>query len=173
MEIFAGILTRYFLCTLPQITYFKCGGVALGLGMDHRLTDGTSAFHFVNSWSELARGLDLTLAPIIDRTILRARDPPQPMFDHIEYQPTPKMKSHQEISSSIDDQSPPTMSIFKLKREQINKLKEKCRENEEATKYSTYVVMAAHIWKCATIARSLRDDQVSKLYLSIDGRSRY
>ncbi|GFP91743.1 shikimate o-hydroxycinnamoyltransferase [Phtheirospermum japonicum] len=76
-----------------QVTYFKCGGVSLGVGMQHHAADGFSGLHFINTWSDMARGLDLTVPPFIDRTLLRARDPPQPQFKHIEYQPPPAMPS--------------------------------------------------------------------------------
>ncbi|GKB37885.1 chloramphenicol acetyltransferase-like domain-containing protein [Tanacetum coccineum] len=50
---------------LLQVTRFKCGGASLGVGMHHRLADGLSAMHFIKSWSEMARGLDLTIPPYI------------------------------------------------------------------------------------------------------------
>ncbi|PON92371.1 Transferase [Trema orientale] len=67
-----------------MVTYFKCGGVSIGVGMQHYVADGFSGLHFVNTWSDMARGLDLKIQPVIERTSLRARDPPQPVFDHIE-----------------------------------------------------------------------------------------
>ncbi|KAL8250244.1 hypothetical protein R6Q59_033937 [Mikania micrantha] len=70
-----------------QVTYFKCGGVSLGVGLHHYAADGVSGLHFVNNWSNMARGLDITIPPFIDRNLLRARDPPQPAFDHIEKDP--------------------------------------------------------------------------------------
>ncbi|KAF5466878.1 hypothetical protein F2P56_016761 [Juglans regia] len=72
-----------------QVTYFKCGGVSLGIGIHHIVADGFSGLHFVNTWSDMARGLDLSLPPFIDRTLLRARDPPKPAFEHFEFQPPP------------------------------------------------------------------------------------
>ncbi|MFS7940403.1 putative shikimate O-hydroxycinnamoyltransferase [Helianthus anomalus] len=70
-----------------QVTYFKCGGVSLTVSMHHYLAYGPSAMHFINTWADMARGLDINLPPFIDRTLLRARDPPQPTFEHIEYSP--------------------------------------------------------------------------------------
>ncbi|KAF3620574.1 Shikimate O-hydroxycinnamoyltransferase [Capsicum annuum] len=59
-----------------QITHFKCGGVSLGVGMQQHAADGASDLHFINTWSNMARGLDLTVPPFIDSTLLCARDPP-------------------------------------------------------------------------------------------------
>ncbi|KAL5574434.1 hypothetical protein UlMin_016133 [Ulmus minor] len=75
-----------------EVTYFKCGGVSLGVGMEHHVVDGASSLHFVNSWSDMARGFNLTIPPFLDRTFLLPKDPPRPIFDHIEYQPAPTMK---------------------------------------------------------------------------------
>nr|GEV52339.1 shikimate O-hydroxycinnamoyltransferase [Tanacetum cinerariifolium] len=85
-----------------QVTYFECGGVSLGVGMQHYVADGLSAMHFIKTWSEMARGVDLTVPPpFIDRTILRARDPPQPAFEHVEYNPLHRLNHHHSIRSKL------------------------------------------------------------------------
>uniref|UniRef100_A0A5B6Z9U4 Putative hydroxycinnamoyl CoA shikimate/quinate hydroxycinnamoyl transferase n=1 Tax=Davidia involucrata TaxID=16924 RepID=A0A5B6Z9U4_DAVIN len=165
----AGI-SSYALLVL-QVTYFKCGGVSLGVGMQHHVADGASGLRFINTWSDMARGLDLTIPPFIDRTLLRARDPPQPAFHHIEYQPPPAMEAPLQSTKS---QSVPeaTVSIFKLTRDQLNILKAKSRENGNIVSYSSYEMLAGHVWRCTCMARGLPDDQETKLYIATDGRSR-
>ncbi|XP_021799912.1 shikimate O-hydroxycinnamoyltransferase-like [Prunus avium] len=163
-----------------QVTYFKCGGVSLGVGMDHRMADGISGVYFINTWSDIARG-DLTNieAPFMDRTLLRARDPPQPAFPHIEYQALPQMKlasdEHLQSKSNI------TTSLFRLTPEQLNMLKLKVNSKEEGgggninnntIKYTSFEILTGHIWRCACKARKLPDDQDTSLRISIDGRSR-
>ncbi|KAL7099562.1 hypothetical protein ACP275_09G092000 [Erythranthe tilingii] len=72
-------------CTF-DVTHFKCGGVSLGIGIQHHVVDGLSGIHFMNTWSDVARGHAApALPPSIDRNILRARNPPRPEFEHIEY----------------------------------------------------------------------------------------
>ncbi|KAJ4822147.1 hypothetical protein Tsubulata_017298 [Turnera subulata] len=149
-----------------QLTYFKCGGVSLGVGMQHHVADGFSGLHFVNTWSDMARGLDLTIPPFIDRTLLRARDPPQPTFQHIEYQPPPALKTPQET------ETPATVAMFKLSREQLNTLKAKAKEDGNTITYSSYEMLAGHVWRSTCKARGLADDQETKLYIATDGRSR-
>ncbi|CAB4273004.1 unnamed protein product [Prunus armeniaca] len=164
----AGI-SSYALLVL-QVTYFKCGGVSLGVGMQHHAADGFSGLHFVNTWSDMARGLDLTLPPFIDRTLLRARDPPQPAFHHIEYQPAPPLKTPLQSTKPGADST--TVSIFRLTREQLNILKAKSKEAGNTISYSSYEMMAGHIWRCVCKARELPNDQDTKLYIATDGRSR-
>ncbi|PRQ50383.1 putative shikimate O-hydroxycinnamoyltransferase [Rosa chinensis] len=133
-----------------QVTYFKCGGVSLGVGMEHRVADGYSGLHFINTWSDIARGLDLTIPPFIDRTLLRARDPPRPAFPHIEYQPGRSMKTPLDAAQMTSTM----VSIFKLTPDQLNTLKAK-----------SYMAMCMQ-------ARRLPDDQETKLHIATDGRSR-
>ncbi|XP_073035952.1 shikimate O-hydroxycinnamoyltransferase-like [Primulina eburnea] len=151
-----------------QVTYFKCGGVSLGVGMQHHAADGFSGLHFINTWSDMARGLDITVQPFIDRTLLRARDPPQPQFKHIEYQPPPSMK----LASKPDTSPETAVSIFKLTRDQLNTLKSKTKGEGNTVTYSSYEMLAGHIWRCACKARGLPQDQDTKLYIATDGRSR-
>ncbi|VVA39105.1 PREDICTED: shikimate [Prunus dulcis] len=156
-----------------QITYFKCGGVSLGVGMDHRVADGVSGLHFVNTWSDIARGdLSNIKPPFMDRTLLRARDPPQPAFPHIEYQPSPQMKPSDNLKSTSNI----TTSIFKLTKKQLNILKDKSKEdggnNINTINYSSFEMLAGHIWRCACKARKLPDDQDTKLLIATDARSR-
>ncbi|GMP34448.1 hypothetical protein CsSME_00007311 [Camellia sinensis var. sinensis] len=165
---YSGGISSYPLLVL-QVTYFKCGGVSLGVGMQHHVADGASGLHFVNTWSDMTHGLDLTIPPFIDRTLLRARDPPQPAFRHIEYQPPPSMKAP---SQSTKPESVPeaSVSIFKLTRDQLNALKAKSKEDGNLVNYSSYEMLSGHVWRCVCKARGLPDDQETKLYIATDGQ---
>lgn len=143
--------------------------------MQHHVADGASGLHFINSWSDVARGLDISTPPFIDRTLLRARDPPQPVFDHIEYKPPPALKSSttplQPAKPGSDNSA--AVSIFKLTRDQLNILKGKSRENGNTINYSSYEMLAGHVWRSVCKARSLDpNDQETKLYIATDGRAR-
>ncbi|KAH1207280.1 Shikimate O-hydroxycinnamoyltransferase [Glycine max] len=161
---------------LSAVTYFKCGGVSLGVGMQHHVADGASGLHFINAWSDVARGLDISLPPFIDRTLLRARDPPHPVFDHIEYKPPPAMKTplQQQLQSSkpVGSDSAVAVSTVKLTRDQLSTLKGKSREDGNRISYSSYEMLAGHVWRSVCKARALPDDQETKLYIATDGRAR-
>ncbi|KAK4487072.1 hypothetical protein RD792_006387 [Penstemon davidsonii] len=152
---------------LLQVTHFKCGGVCLGVKVEHHLSDGLSALHFINTWADIARGLDITIPPVIDRSLLSARRPPQPQFDHIEYnQPAPTMKVPSNASLET------ILSVFKLTRDQLNALKSKCKDKEDDVTYSLYEVLAGHIWRCVCKARGLYEDQETSINIPLDGRTR-
>lgn len=154
-----------------QVTYFNCGGASLGVGMQHHVVDGFSGLHFVNSWSDIARGLEVSVPPIIDRTLLRARDLAQPQFQHIEYQPPPALKAPSQAAHKPRTE-PTTVSIFKITKEQLVTLKGKSREDGNTVNYSSYEMLAGHVWRCTCKARGLPDDQETKLYIATDGRAR-
>ncbi|KAG4144705.1 hypothetical protein ERO13_D05G054200v2 [Gossypium hirsutum] len=167
---YSGDISSYPL-VMAQVTTFKCGGVCLGIATHHTLTDGTTALHFINSWSELARGLpQISMPPLIDRTLLRARVPPIPRFHHLEYDPPPSLNTC--MSLGLDNHKPSTVSVFKITQNQLNTLKAKSSEHGNKTNYSTYTILAAYIWRCATKARGLSYDQPTKLYMPTNGRPR-
>ncbi|KAE8717027.1 Shikimate O-hydroxycinnamoyltransferase [Hibiscus syriacus] len=164
---YSGGISSYPLM-VSQVTKFKCGGVCLGVALQHTLGDGTSDLHFINSWADTARGLSPAISPFIDRTLLRARDPPMPKFHHVEYDPSPSM------NSPSDDLKASIVSTFKLTADQLNTLKAKANSTDAngGVKHSNFNILAAHIWRCVSKARGLSDDQPTKLHIPVDGRSR-
>ncbi|GMI81470.1 hydroxycinnamoyl-CoA shikimate/quinate hydroxycinnamoyl transferase [Hibiscus trionum] len=154
---------------MAQVTAFRCGGVSLGIGTQHTLSDGTTASHFMNSWSEMARGMSqITVAPLIDRTLLRAGVPPTPRFHHVEYEPSPSLIT--SVPSLGPNPRPSSVSAFKITQNQLNTLRAKSLKNGNKTKYSTYTILAAYLWRCASKARGLLYDQPTKLNMAINGR---
>lgn len=160
-------ISSYPLLTV-QVTYFKCGGVCLGVFFHHTIADGTSAIHFINSWSEIARGISISITPFVERTLLEARVPPVPTFHHIEYDAPPTMITPVQLSPKST-----CTKILKITPDQISTLKSKSKKNKNLTiHYSTYETLAAHIWRCMCKARDLKNDQATKLYIATDGRAR-
>ncbi|KAK8663615.1 hypothetical protein V6N13_083424 [Hibiscus sabdariffa] len=102
---YSGGISSFPLVVL-QVTKFKCGGVSLGVGFQHNLGDGTTTFHFINSWADTARGSSPAIALFIDRTLLHARFPPMPKFHHVEYDPSPPLKITMDSQNSDDFNHP-------------------------------------------------------------------
>ena len=146
--------------------------MSLGVGMQHHVADGASGLHFINAWSDLARGFDISLPPFIDRTLLCSRDPPRPVFDHIEYRPPPAMNTTTLQPPKPGSDGAVAVSTFKLSRDQLNTLKGKSREDGNSISYSSYEMLAGHVWRSVCRARELPDEQETKLYIATDGRSR-
>ncbi|KAH7861652.1 hypothetical protein Vadar_028922 [Vaccinium darrowii] len=156
-----------------QITHFKCGGASLGVGFNHALVDATTGLHFINSWSDVARGASITIPPVIDRSLLCSRDPPSPTYHHIEYDPPSSMNNPIQTKKCETSSKPTSTVIIKITRDQLNTLKASITKDEKnPVRYSTYETLAAHVWRCTSIARGLVDDQATELYIATDARSR-
>ncbi|CAN0899962.1 HCT [Linum grandiflorum] len=156
---------------LLQVTRFKCGGAILGIGIHHSLADGESTISFINTWSNMVHGLPPTIVPFLDRTLLQASNPPSPKFHHIEYDSPPSL-----INNPIRPK-PTSKSIFKFTPRQLNALRAKANpsnnnDSGSRSRYSTYQILTAHIWRCVSRARGLPDDQPTRLHISVDGRAR-
>ncbi|KAK0595170.1 hypothetical protein LWI29_004229 [Acer saccharum] len=163
---YSSHISSYPLLVL-QVTYFKCGGVTLGVGMHHSLADGASSLRFIKTWADIACGISsTTITPLHDRKLLlRVRIPPTPaLVHHNEYD----IISSQQISDIADENHSTVM--FNITLEQLKTLKRK--SSVEDRKFSTFELLAAHIWQCTCKARGLAEDLATRLYIPVDGRSR-
>ncbi|XP_048548549.1 putrescine hydroxycinnamoyltransferase 1-like isoform X3 [Triticum urartu] len=64
-----------------QVTFFKCGGVALGTAVHHGTMDGISTFHFFQTWSTFSRdgdraviNLSQPLGPVVNEVFTLRKD---------------------------------------------------------------------------------------------------
>ena len=99
-----------------QLTFFKCGGVCLGTALHHMVVDGISAVNFINAWSDIARGIQVSTRspPFFDHTLLRARSPPTVIFDHFEYNYKRKPQSN-----TINTQPQPYETAIQIGRAHV------------------------------------------------------
>lgn len=146
-----------------QVTFFKCGGVCLGAAVHHNAADGPAVNHFVNTWGEISRGIELAVPPYLDRTLLRSRSPPVILFDHVEYSRMLQAKPSTGIKSPFDS------AILKLSKPQIDSLK---NIGGRKKPFSTFEAVVALVWRCTCKARQLSSDQETRLYMAVDARTR-
>ena len=87
---------------------------------------------------------------------------------------------NQNLQSGTDDQSQCTsVSTFKITPHHLDALRAKFKEDDNdddktsiKVRYSSYEILAAHIWRCACKARELDDDQHTRLHIATDVRNR-
>lgn len=137
----------------------------MGAAVHHTLADGLAALNFINSWADLTRGTQVAVLPFLDRTLLRARQPPSVISDHIEYNQT--AGGQKPTYNSV--RPPFSSTIFKLSKDQIAILK---RNGGGPSCVSTFRAAVAHIWRCACKARRLAGGQQTRLYMTADARAR-
>lgn len=149
-----------------QVTRFKCGGFVLGLALNHCMFDGLGAMEFVNSWSETARGLPLSIPPYLDRSLLQARSPPKIEYPHLEF-------SEIENLSSFTEDSELEYRSFCFSPERLAELKRTAMEDGTLEKCTTFEALSAHVWRCRSRALQMAPNQETKLLFAVDGRKRF
>ncbi|XP_020266557.1 putrescine hydroxycinnamoyltransferase 1-like [Asparagus officinalis] len=133
---------------MVQVTFFKGGDVTLGLLSHHTAADGRSYFHFIKTWTDIARGItNISLLPFFDRSLLRARSPPSVTVDLIEYKKPP----HSDFNTF---RSPPPFNtaILTLSKNQVTALKKSTNKDKPS---STFKAVIAHVWRSSCIAPRL------------------
>ncbi|RCV31280.1 hypothetical protein SETIT_6G164300v2 [Setaria italica] len=144
-----------------QVTFLKCGGVVLGTGIHHVALDGMGAFHFIQTWTGVSRGLGTAEAcgppPFHDRTLLRARSPPAPAFHHPVYSPALLSGRPRPFVTRVYSVSPKLLAD----------LKSRC-----APGASTYCAVTAHLWRAMCAARGLAPGVDTRLRVPANVRHR-
>ncbi|XP_052170238.1 coniferyl alcohol acyltransferase [Diospyros lotus] len=147
-----------------QITCYTCGGISITFTFDHALGDASAFGKFLVTWSEIARGKNISCEPDHGRC-LRARFPPtyDPWVDQA------------FASCTIEDIiNIPTANIV-LKRlyhidvTSINRLQKlACVDGSRRTKIEAF---SAYIWK--VMVRAINENQKHcKMGWLVDGRAR-
>lgn len=149
------------------MTKFKCGGLTLGLAMNHCMFDGLGAMEFVSSWGQTARGLPLSLPPFIDRSVLKPRNPPIISNAHHEFE---------EIADISDSASLYKEELlyrsFYFEPEDLDRVKSKALEDGVLNKCTSFEALTSLVWRARTAALQLNPDQKTKLLFAVDGRQR-
>ncbi|XP_020537035.1 omega-hydroxypalmitate O-feruloyl transferase isoform X2 [Jatropha curcas] len=154
---------------VAQVTKFKCGGFVLGLCMNHCMFDGIGAMEFVNSWGEIARGLPLSIPPFMDRSILKARNPPKVEYLHQEFAEI----EDKSKTNNLYKEEETLYNSFCFNPEMINKIKTKAMEDGTVEKCTTFETLTAFVWRARTKALNLVPDQETKLLFAVDGRPKF
>ncbi|KAL4193894.1 hypothetical protein AMTRI_Chr06g179230 [Amborella trichopoda] len=155
------------LCLL-QVTWFKCGGFVMGLSTNHATFDGISAKTFIQNLASLTASTTLAVQPYTNREPLRARSPPLVSFPHPELFEFPSLHSPANLDNGLI--GPPAVAedhhfkVFRLTGEDIDSLKQKARQGGALESCTSFNVVAAHLWRCKTLATGRGNEQSTLLY---------
>ncbi|CAM6106076.1 unnamed protein product [Calypogeia fissa] len=152
---------------MVQVTKFSCGGITLGIARHHQIADGEAASGFMDAWVAAVKGLTPLGSPIHDRSILMARDPPQPKFEHVEYKkPPPKPETEPPV-----EYPPLSIKKFHFSTETLKKLKEEAMKDLNGQGfYTTFESLTAYLWKNISKARGLSGETATKAMVAVNGR---
>ncbi|KAG6748777.1 hypothetical protein POTOM_048711 [Populus tomentosa] len=153
-----------------QVTRFKCGGLALGISISHCMADGISAMEFIKSWAETARGMPLTTKPVLDRSILRSRQPPKIDFPFGQYAPA-ETSNLSNISNPFQGEQILT-KCFLFDSNKLAILKNMAMEDGTVKSCSNFTALTAFVWRARCKALQMNPDQTTQLLLIVDVRSK-
>lgn len=159
-----------------QLTWLPDGAATLGVGINHCVCDGIGGAEFLNSFAELVtsqgRVVDLKPKPIWDRHLFDPIKPPRSYsVSHPEFNRVPDLCGF--VTRFSNERLTPTSIIFDKRC--LNELKRlalsRSRPCDELT-YTSFEVIAAHVWRSWARALNLPSNQILKLLFSINIRNR-
>lgn len=158
-----------------QVTELADGGVFVGMSLNHAVGDGTTLWHFFNTWSEINRrrcsggeGGELsTPPPALDRWVLGTSPAPVPL---------PFGKA-EDMARRRPQHTPMQECFFHFSAESVRRLKAKANGEMagaaagDAT-ISSLQSLLAHLWRAVCRARGLAPhlETTHKLVVGLRGR---
>ncbi|XP_034915012.1 omega-hydroxypalmitate O-feruloyl transferase-like [Populus alba] len=125
---------------------------------------------FIKSWAETARGMPLITKPVLDRSILRSRQPPKIDFPFGQYAPV--------VTSNLSNISNPFQGEQILKKCFLfdsNKfviLKNMAMKDGTIKTCSDFTALTAFVWRARSKALQMNPDQTTQLLFMVDVRSK-
>ncbi|KAL3726843.1 hypothetical protein ACJRO7_031703 [Eucalyptus globulus] len=155
-----------------QVTTFKCGGIVVGIVMNHVLVDGKALTDFIACWNDLARAKPPSVLPFLDRSVLRPRQPPRVDLPHHEY-----ALRDQRPGLVVDPQTKPLVyRSFCFKPQALIQLKKAARiatQNGSSVVPTNFEVISALVWISRTKALGIAPHETTKLLTAVDGRPKF
>ncbi|KAJ6973452.1 omega-hydroxypalmitate O-feruloyl transferase-like [Populus alba x Populus x berolinensis] len=131
------------------------------MSINHCMVDGISAMEFIKSWAETARGMPLITKPVLDRSILRSRQPPKIDFPFGQYAPV--------VTSNLSNISNPFQGEQILKKCFLFDSNKFVILKNMAMKDGT---LTAFVWRARSKALQMNPDQTTQLLFMVDVRSK-
>ncbi|KAK4262313.1 hypothetical protein QN277_027889 [Acacia crassicarpa] len=123
-----------------QVTELR-DGIFIGCTINHVVGDGTSFWHFFNSWSEISRGsTELSKPPTLERWFLDGIS--RPLRINLSKAKKEKQKLDGCLKSQLQQER-----VFHFTREKIAELKAKANQMVCSDKISSLQATLTHLWR--------------------------
>ncbi|KAL5710093.1 hypothetical protein ACHQM5_020700 [Ranunculus cassubicifolius] len=141
---------------------------AIGVGINHVITDGIGSAEFLNTFAELASGKNLRKpSPIWDRYLLDPTPKNPSFFSH------PEFESVQDFSGFVsrfnEETLTPTSVVFNSSS--LTELKKLANELSELFSFTAFEVLSAHVWRSWAKSLKLSPQQILRLLFSVNIRN--
>ncbi|KAI3881171.1 hypothetical protein MKX03_002345 [Papaver bracteatum] len=148
-----------------QVTELRDAAIFIGCSANHSVCDGTSFWHFINSWSDIARSSEnhIFRAPVFERYFIKETDCPI----RLPFSFADKIKAVRETTTT-EVSSPGTEGLvercFRFTKANIAALKSRANseiisQTQQNMVISSLQALLAHVWTAVIrCRRSLNDD---------------
>ncbi|KAG6420659.1 hypothetical protein SASPL_117195 [Salvia splendens] len=155
-----------------QVTQLKRGGIVVACAVSHQVADAYSANMFLVSWAETARCKQLSQPPSFRRSLLLPRRPGR--FDRSVDDMFVTVSNLPPDHSDDDGGGESAISrIYYIKAERITELQQEANAgNSNHTPITKLEAFSAFLWKTVISADNSCRDNVCRLGIVVDGRSR-
>ncbi|XP_058095636.1 uncharacterized acetyltransferase At3g50280-like [Magnolia sinica] len=145
-------------------------GFFLGCSFNHVVGDGSSFWHFLNSWSEICR----SNISAENESLINISSPPVVQRWSPSEKPRPVYLPFSRPDEFIKRVSLPLLRdrFFHFTPQSIARLKTKANEECKTDRISSFQALSAHVWRSVVRARNLPADQSTSCRFSVDNRSR-
>ena len=154
----------------------------MAANLAHGVADGQSGLHFMKSWSELARGLQVSLLPDHRRDLVKPRDPPVSSNPLKSRTVSAGAQTTPSTTKSDVDNLDQNSSGAETKTEQpriIPKIVEFTKEEIAGLKKQALDVqlsradcLSTHLWRTIARARNLPVSAHVRLFILVEGRKK-
>ena len=163
----------------PMIGVLNCEGISkpllsvqvtelvdcifIGCTLNHVVCDGTTFWHFFNTWSEISRGTCEKLQP-------------HPIFERSHFDGIINFPVHipNILEEKIQKCVPPPLKqrSFRFTKEKIAELKAKANNEMGTDRISSLQALLGHFWRSVTRSRCLEADEEVKCTIAMGTRQR-
>ncbi|KAL1348261.1 hypothetical protein HN51_024232 [Arachis hypogaea] len=164
-----------------QLTWLRDGAAAIAVGISHCISDGIGSAEFLNYFAELASGKRVAGSrpkPVWERHLL---NPPPPAgkkcvrvnpASHPEFNRVPDLCDFMNLVST--GLKPTSITFDKMRLGELKRLAQCTSQpgDESSSFYTSFEVLAAHVWRSWARALEFPPNQVLKLLFSINVRNR-
>lgn len=178
-----------------QVTHFKCGGITLAANWSHGVADGQSGLHFMKSWSEIARGAQVSLLPNHQRDLLKPRDPPIPgeivkagavspnaqaiasmiKAEKKDQESKASTENSPEVKPEGEATKKPQIATrtTEFTKDEITTIREAATDHRNPDTHLTRAdCLSTHLWRTMAQARNRSNDARVRFWILIEGRKK-
>lgn len=160
-----------------QLTWLADGAATIGVGINHCLCDGIGSAEFLNYFAELANELSHSHRPkprpVWERHLLNSSRVKQTRVDSVSHPEFSRVPDFCGFMNKISTGLKPTSVTFDKRRlNELKKLAGLTSQPGESSGYTSFEVLAAHVWRSWARAIKFPGNQKLKLVFSVNVRNR-